>query len=163
MNEKIEQIKAAMADETFVNSCIEAENEEAVQKLFAGKGIEMSLEEIELMKEMLCAVADGQITEEQLEKLANCGELSEDELAEAAGGINLGGILDYLRSGDPLSSKFAKLSMSAGKDGVTLLQVGFGIAAAVTATLHFGTAIGVDVAGGVKTGYKWVKDNITRW
>ena len=83
MNEKL---KAVMADEAFVKSCIEAENEAAVQQLFADQGIEMSLTEIELMKEMIGAVADGRITGEQLEKLSQAEELSEEELAEVAGG-----------------------------------------------------------------------------
>ncbi|MBR3630957.1 MAG: hypothetical protein IKN55_10890 [Oscillospiraceae bacterium] len=83
MNEKLREV---LADEAFVKSCIEAENEEAVQKLLADKGVEMSLTEIELMKEMFSAVADGKITGEQLEQLSKAGELSEEELEEAAGG-----------------------------------------------------------------------------
>ena len=89
MNDRIEKIKAAMSDEAFVKACIEAENEEAVQKLFAEKGVEISLTEIEQMKEMLNDVLDGKITEEQLNKMANGGELSEDELEQAAGGVVL--------------------------------------------------------------------------
>ena len=67
MNEKLREV---LADEGFVKSCIEAENEAAVQQLFADKGVEMSLTEIELMKEMIGAVTDGRITGEQLEKLS---------------------------------------------------------------------------------------------
>ena len=86
MNERNEQIKAVLSDEAFVQTLLDAENEEAVQKMLADKGVEMSLTEIELMGEMICAMADGTITEEQLEKLTKGGELSEDDLEAAAGG-----------------------------------------------------------------------------
>ena len=170
MNEKTEQIKAAMADEAFVKSCIEAENEEAVQKLFADKGIEMSLTEIELMKEMVGAVAEGEISEEQLDKLANGGELSEDELEEAAGGFNLfkyTHFKDYICKEDYeeyLSHGFKGLtkSLSTAGWGVVIGGVAAGVAAVGAA------AYGIykykdEIGSGISSAYGWVKENITRW
>ena len=57
-----------------------------MQKLLAGKGVEMSLGEIEIMDELLTELQEGKITVEELEKLTACGELSEDELSTVAGG-----------------------------------------------------------------------------
>ena len=86
MNNRNEQIKKVLSDEAFVKTLLEAENEEAVQKMLADKGVEMSLTEIELMGEMLDANAKGILNMEAVEKFANGGELSEEELEEAAGG-----------------------------------------------------------------------------
>ena len=86
MKERTEQLKAVLSDEAFVRTLLAAENEEAVQKMLADKGVEMSLTEIELMGEMIVELEEGRITQEQLEKLSQCGELSEDELEAAAGG-----------------------------------------------------------------------------
>ncbi|MBR3630158.1 MAG: hypothetical protein IKN55_06770 [Oscillospiraceae bacterium] len=171
MNEKTEQIKAAMADEAFVKSCIEAENEEAVQKLFADKGIEMSLTEIELMKEMVGAVAEGEISEEQLDKLANGGELSEDELEEAAGGFNM---FKYTHFKDVICKEDYNMfvnggltqnltkSLSGAGWGVVIGGVAAGVAAIGAA------AYGIykykdEIGSGISSAYGWVKDNITRW
>ncbi|MBR3630157.1 MAG: hypothetical protein IKN55_06765 [Oscillospiraceae bacterium] len=170
MNEKIEQIKAAMADEAFVKSCIEAENEEAVQKLFADKGIEMSLTEIELMKEMVIAAADGQITEEQLDKLANGGELSEDELEEAAGGKWYDVFFNYTSTlGNPIDGDvYRDVVGTAGSNPTrSLTGTGWGVVVAGVAAIG-AAAYGIykykdEIASGAKTAYGWVKENITRW
>ncbi|MBR3629572.1 MAG: hypothetical protein IKN55_03775 [Oscillospiraceae bacterium] len=168
MNERTEQIKAVMADEAFVNACVEAENEEAVQKLFADKGIEMSLGEIEILKETIGALADGKITEEQLDKFANGGELSEEELENAAGGEFF---FNYFLNGEKTSGAlyaFEKAQAGLGKfDGSKTLAAG-GYATIAVGALVVGGAIaqacGVDVVGGVKSGYEWCKDKITsRW
>ena len=164
MNEKIREV---MADEAFVKSCIEAENEEAVQKLFADKGIEMSLTEIEMMKEMIGAVADGRITEEQLEKLSNGGELSEEELEEAAGGWSILNLftreatgLEFMYGKESDIAKFSQRVASAPK----IIGCIAGVAVVGSAIAQ---ACSVDVVGGIKSGattaYGWVKDNITRW
>lgn len=86
MDERNVKIKELFSDAAFVGSLLEAENEQAVQKMLADKGLEMSIGEIELMGEMFEKSANGELNMEQLEKLANGGELSEDELSEAAGG-----------------------------------------------------------------------------
>ena len=137
MNEKTEQIKAAMADEAFVKSCIEAENEEAVQKLFADKGIEMSLTEIELMKEMVGAVAEGKISEEQLEKLANGGELSEEELEEAAGG----GLSLFVNTDYEIYSRTEGLDWIVGQGAYKLGKAGVIFSAVALTTVGIGYGI----------------------
>ena len=158
MNEKNEQIKAVMADEAFVQACVEAENEEAVQKLFAGKGIEMSLTEIRLMKKMVSDVAEGSITEEQLEQLSNAGELSEDELAEAAGG-NIFKTVGSLYEWNGLSREFVGVG-----EKVSIPRVAAAVIIAVGAAYGIAKACGVDVEGGIKKGYNWVTDKVTsRW
>ena len=172
MHEKTEQIRAVMADEAFVKSCIEAENEEAVQKLFADKGIEMSLTEIELMKEMVGAVAEGKVSGEQLEKLANGGELSEDELEQAAGGglkdffgeygyPDLGGI-----TGDTPAFVLHKGRVAGAViGGIVVVAAGaYGIAKACGVDVEGGIAKAKDgIVSGTTAAYGWVKDNITRW
>ena len=171
MNEKLEQIKAAMADEAFVKSCIEAENEEAVQKLFAGKGIEMSLIEIELMKEMVGAVADGKISEEQLEKLANGGELSEDELEEAAGGKWYDAFFNYFDAyGNKITGDGYRAVLGDAEANVTKTLNGSGVGIAIGgAVMALGAAAyGIykykdEIGSGISNACGWVKDNITRW
>ncbi|MBR3631013.1 MAG: hypothetical protein IKN55_11170 [Oscillospiraceae bacterium] len=160
MNERTEQIKAAMSDEAFVKSCIEAENEEAVQKLFAGRGIEMSLTEIELMAELITAMADGTMTGEQLETLANGGELDENALASAAGG-GAGGITSLPAIAE---QQMAKISKQYG--GGSAGKIIGGIAAGIVAVGAIGYGVYKfkdDIASGAETAYGWVKENITRW
>ncbi|MBR3630960.1 MAG: hypothetical protein IKN55_10905 [Oscillospiraceae bacterium] len=163
MNEKL---KAVMADEAFVKSCIEAENEAAVQQLFADQGIEMSLTEIELMKEMIGAVADGRITGEQLEKLSQAGELSEEELAEAAGGIETHWIEgEHSPIIDTLFGK--KYGVFGDAYLYELSGAKIGMAAAGVAAVG-AAAYGIykfkdEIAAGATAAYGWVKDNITRW
>ncbi|MBR3630962.1 MAG: hypothetical protein IKN55_10915 [Oscillospiraceae bacterium] len=178
MNERIEQIKAAMADEAFVNACIDAENEAAVQKLFAGKGIEMSLTEIEILKEMVCAVADGRVTEEQLEQLSKAGELSEDELEQAAGG-GLGDVirnsfgsvgsignevLERLSEGSSGMSEGVRQSFTVGEKLAATFGAGVMIATVVVVGAGIANMCGVDVGGGISSAYNWCKEKITsRW
>ena len=172
MNERIPLMRSVFSDEAFVNACIEAENEEAVQKLFADKGVEMSLTEIELMKEMVCAVGEGKITEEQLETLANGGELSEDELADAAGGNIIDTFFNYFTSsGMPIDGDQYREYIAAGCNSTRSLS-GAGWGAAIVGGLvvaggaAYGIckACGVDVEGGIKSAYNWVADKVTsRW
>jgi lactobin A/cerein 7B family class IIb bacteriocin len=70
MNE--EKIKELFSDEAFVDSILEMETPEEVQKALSDKGVELSLEEIGTIKDTL-ASSDG--------------ELSENELEEVAGGV----------------------------------------------------------------------------
>ncbi|MBR3631009.1 MAG: hypothetical protein IKN55_11150 [Oscillospiraceae bacterium] len=163
MNERTEQIKAAMSDEAFVNACIEAENEEAVQKLFADKGIEMSLTEIELMGEMIGALADGTLTGEQLDKLANGGELSEEELEAAAGGVltPTGPVPKPLHSGDVLPADVYRVSGAASSSSVGRIIGGIAVGIAAVATIGYGVYKYKD---DIASGAKWVADKITsRW
>ena len=93
MNERNEQIKKVLSDEAFVKTLLEAENEEAVQKMLADKGVDMSLTEIEIMSELIEGLQDGKISAEQLEQLSKNGELSEEDLETAAGGSDIWGNL----------------------------------------------------------------------
>ena len=168
MNENAAKLKELLADEAFFMSLIEAENEEAVQKKLADKGVEMSLTEIELMKEMIGAVADGKLTEGDLEKLSSMGELSEDELEQAAGG----NIADYLP--DFLVTKtqevYTRYSIHrANNIKITEITIGanwgrIGAIAAGTAAVAYGVYTFKDeIAEGAETAYGWVSENITRW
>ncbi|MBR3631007.1 MAG: hypothetical protein IKN55_11140 [Oscillospiraceae bacterium] len=169
MNERAEQIKAAMSDEAFVKSCIEAENEEAVQKLFADKGVEISLTEIELMKEMIGAVADGTLTEEQLEKLTHAGELTEEELTKVAGG-DPGGRLSPLGHGyeddfsEIASVASKKIESVTGSSGAGKIIGGIAIGVVAVGAIGYGVyKYKDDIVSGAETAYGWVKENITRW
>ncbi|MBR3630964.1 MAG: hypothetical protein IKN55_10925 [Oscillospiraceae bacterium] len=164
MNEKLREV---MADEAFVKSCIEAENEEAVQKLFAGKGIEMSLTEIEIMKEMVGAVADGKISEEQLEKLSQAGELSEDELEQAAGGWSPLDLVSTLKEVIPegRSSLLVANEEQVFQRFASVPKILGCVAAVATIGVAVGGIIKYkdEIGSGISSAYSYVKENITRW
>ncbi|MBR3629570.1 MAG: hypothetical protein IKN55_03765 [Oscillospiraceae bacterium] len=87
MNKKAEQIKALFADKDFVIAALDAENETAVQELFSDNGVEISTDEIDQIRNLMMAVAEGKVTEEQIRSLSeNEGELSEEALEQVAGG-----------------------------------------------------------------------------
>jgi predicted ribosomally synthesized peptide with nif11-like leader len=72
INEQMnEQIQKIFSDEAFVAALLEMETPEDVQKAIADKGLELSLEDINTIKNSLSS-------EE--------GELSEDDLENVAGG-----------------------------------------------------------------------------
>lgn len=75
MNE--EQVKELFSDEAFVASILEMETSEEVQKAFSDRGLDLSLDEIEIIKNSLS-------NEET--------ELSEDDLETVTGGIRIAGI-----------------------------------------------------------------------
>ncbi|MBR3629571.1 MAG: hypothetical protein IKN55_03770 [Oscillospiraceae bacterium] len=156
MNERTEQIKALMSDEAFVKACLEAENEEAVQKMFADKGVEITLSEIELMSEMTEALAEGKITEEQLEKLTHFGELSEDELAEAAGGnldpwgVDVGALMEEFGLGTPEYNQIYQATAKAFQDMKGFLKKA-AEAAPVQNASSSGTSVGA-IIGGIAVG-----------
>ncbi|MBR3630956.1 MAG: hypothetical protein IKN55_10885 [Oscillospiraceae bacterium] len=166
MNENQKKAKALMEDEAFVRACFAAENEAAVQKLFADNGVTVSTEEIELMKDMIGAVADGKISGEQLEKLTNGGELSEDELSEVAGGV-----IEIWQDGTRVLSKGEFRTGVAGVVITGLMIVGgttYGILKGCGVDVEGGissaaSAVKDGVVTGATTAYGWVKDNITRW
>lgn len=62
------------------------ESEEQVQLALEGRGVELSLDEARKAGEFLRRVADGEVSQGQLERMAD-GELTEDELEEVAGGL----------------------------------------------------------------------------
>ena len=72
MNEQ--QIKEIFSDESFVNSILEMETPQDVQKALSEKGLDLSLEEINTIQNTLI-------------NNDNEGELSEDDLENVAGGV----------------------------------------------------------------------------
>jgi len=68
-----EQIKELFSDEVFVNSLFELDEPEDVQKALAAKGLNLSLEEISVIRNSL--------------QNENTDELSEDELESVSGGV----------------------------------------------------------------------------
>ena len=128
------------------------------------------------MKETVSAVADSKITMEDLRAFTQEGELSEDELEQAAGGQ---GLLDYFvhyyDNGHRILAWDANILKHLGTNqNVTSSLTGLskaGIAGAVVVGAVGAVAVaqecGLDVVGGVTTGavtsYNWVKDTITRW
>jgi len=170
MNERNEQIKAVLSDAEFVQTLLDAENEEAVQKMLADKGVEMSLTEIELMGEMVAALADGTLSEEQLEKLGKAGELSEDDLAAVAGG---GGPdpSEILRtaSGDSVDTiretvKTIVNQAGGSQAGYIIGGIAIGVAAIGAAGYGICKAVGYDIDSKLSAGYNWCKEKITsRW
>lgn len=74
MEERFVKASALLEEEAFLEQLKQAEDDAAVQKLFADNGVELSLEDIEKMVEE-SAVA------------AKSGELGEDDLENVSGGI----------------------------------------------------------------------------
>ena len=79
-----EKLNALLEDEAFLNKMLNAENPEQVSALFAENGITMSAKEVEILRSRL-ENADG-------------AELSEDQLENVAGGVDLDLIDDVLNS-----------------------------------------------------------------
>lgn len=82
MNEKI---NALMEDEGFVESILQLETAEEVQKAFADKGVDLTVQDIEAIKDAVIAKTEG--------------ELSEDDLENVAGGADVGGIITVVVDG----------------------------------------------------------------
>jgi len=92
MNEQ--KIKEIFADEAFVSSILEMETPEEVQKALADKGLDLSVDEINTIKESLSA-EEGELSDEQLEDVSGgsitaviCGLIIGG--AALAGGVSLG-------------------------------------------------------------------------
>lgn len=77
MEEKQVKLEELMKDEAFLDAIFSKESSEEVQKLFAEKGVELTMEEIDGL-----AAAILQASQEQN------GELSVDTLDSVAGGIS---------------------------------------------------------------------------
>ena len=168
MKEKLEQIKTVFSDDAFVQTCLEAENEEAVQKLLADKGVEMSLTEIEMMKEMIAQIAEGGISQEFIENLPANGELTEEDLAEVAGGDG-NPLFNYFFDGDKISydeyiANLGELDVYKSLNAKGWGTVVGGVLLAGGAAYGICKACGVDVEGGVSKAWNWVSDKVTsRW
>lgn len=76
MDQRIELAQKALEDKAFVEKLLSMEAPEDVQKAFAEKGVELTLEEVKLMGQMLASEKGNE-------------ELDADQLDAVAGGIAL--------------------------------------------------------------------------
>ena len=83
----MEQLKQVLSDTAFVKALVDAPGAETVQQMLAEKGISLTLAQVEDLGDIVQRTLQDALTEEEL-TLMKSGELSEDELAEAAGGIS---------------------------------------------------------------------------
>ena len=93
--DKLKRFEELFEDEAFVKEFIKQESAADAQALLEKNGVEMTTEEIESIADVVRRYAEGEITEEQLEKAAN-GELSEEELEEVAGGVIVMGTVAFV-------------------------------------------------------------------
>ena len=92
-----QKLQEVLSDEAFAKELFQMEDAGDVQKALEEKGIEMSLDEIRRIKERAMKVQSGEASQEQAEPLAD-GELSEDELADVAGGITWDDVGEFVLS-----------------------------------------------------------------
>lgn len=79
-----DKLNALLEDEAFINKILNAEDPEQVSALFAENGVTLSVKEVEILRS-------------RLENTDN-DELSEDQLENVAGGVDLDLIDDVLKS-----------------------------------------------------------------
>ena len=92
----LERMKEVLADEAFVKELFTLETAQEVQEALSQKGVELTVEDIELIADLLNRYQAGELTgkEEKAIKAAQSfkdGELSDEELEEVAGGF--GGLI----------------------------------------------------------------------
>ena len=78
MEEKQMKLDELFEDDAFVDAVCAADSSEEAQKLFAEKGLELTLEEVESLGQSIGKAA-----------LSENGELSEEDLDSVAGGLRL--------------------------------------------------------------------------
>lgn len=79
-----DKLNTLLEDEAFINKILNAEDPEQVSALFAENGVTLSVKEVEILRS-------------RLENTDN-DELSEDQLENVAGGVDLDLIDDVLKS-----------------------------------------------------------------
>ena len=72
------QIMEVMRDEDFVNQILDMQTTEEVKEAFAEKGLELSLEEIDIISQIINKMVDKNTT-----------ELSDEDLEEISGGASV--------------------------------------------------------------------------
>lgn len=82
----IEKIKAAFSEEAFVKALAKLETAAEVQAALKEKGVELSEEESAAILDLILKVKNGEITREQFCK-AEDGELDDEQLEKVAGGF----------------------------------------------------------------------------
>ena len=95
-----QKLNEVLADEAFVKELLLMQKPEQVQEALEDRGVELSLDEIEKMGAFIRKVQTGEISKEQVQKMAD-GELSEDEMEQVSGGSyalagGLGGALGVI-------------------------------------------------------------------
>ena len=78
-----QQIKKIFEDEAFVKELIAMEDNAAFQAALKEKGIELTDEQVAVIRKLQAKAESGAITKEQLEE----GELPEELLEEISGGV----------------------------------------------------------------------------
>ena len=68
-----EKLTEIFSNKEFVKSFFEPKNEEEVQKVLKEKGIDLSLQEIQKMREMLIQKKNGELSDEELEAVSGGG------------------------------------------------------------------------------------------
>lgn len=111
-----EKLQEVLADEAFVNELLAMEKTEDVQIALEEKDIELSLDEINQMGDIIRKVQSGEISQEQIQRMAD-GELAEDELKEVAGGSIIGLIAGILVIGGGFGGLAAGTTIQAINDG----------------------------------------------
>ena len=68
-----EKLTEIFSDKEFVKSFFEPKNEEEVQKVLKEKGINLSLQEIQKIREILIQKKNGELSDEELEAVSGGG------------------------------------------------------------------------------------------
>lgn len=79
----------SVLNEDLIKKLLSLDTAQQVQDLLKQNGIDLSLEQIEQVKDLLVRRASNQLTEKEAQLLnkAGSGELDENELANVAGGL----------------------------------------------------------------------------
>lgn len=68
-----EKLTEIFSNKEFVKSFFEPKNEEEVQKVLKEKGIDLSLQEIQKIREILIQKKNGELSDEELEAVSGGG------------------------------------------------------------------------------------------
>lgn len=136
------QIMEVMRDEDFVNEILDMQTTEEVKEAFAEKGLELSLEEIDIISQIINKMVDKNTT-----------ELSDDDLKEISGGGGTvtGGAKKVFKD---IKTSFSEVNKEAANIGSALAYSS--IAVALIATGIAGKII-FDKS---KKGVKWLSKKI---
>lgn len=133
------QIMEVMRDEDFVNEILDMQTTEEVREAFAEKGIEISLEEFDIISQIISKMVDKNTT-----------ELSDDDLEEISGGSLVSGGKEVLEN---IAESFLKANDNTTKMGSALTYTS--LAAGLIATGIAGKII-YDQG---KKAVKWLKNH----
>ena len=131
------QIMEVMRDEDFVNEILDMQTTEEVKEAFAEKGLELSLEEIDIISQIINKMVDKNTT-----------ELSDDDLREISGGSVISGTKDVFKK---IATSFSNANEDATELGSALAYTSMAVALIAT-----GIA-GKMIYDESKKGVKWLK------